>query len=122
MTTYTTTHNATRGFRRNYAHLASLSNDMILCDFVNVGPTAVTISLEAVADYEADRMGALRTTTYLDVPAVRRSNQRKGATARVRAFFASLPAMPRKNAIVLAVEAGFAYCTARTQYQVWKNA
>ena len=76
-----------------------------------------------VAAFEADRFGALRTTTYSDVPMLRRSVKAKGATARVRAFFAALPAdTSRKDAIAAAVNAGFAYCTCRTQYQVWKNA
>lgn len=121
--TYTTDHNAIRGFRRTRAHLASLSNDAIRCDFVDGQAGGYTINLEAVADYEADRFGALRMNTYRDIPAVRRSIKAKGATVRVRQFFNSLPAnTSRKDAVAAAVEAGFAYATARTQYQIWKAA
>lgn len=121
--TYATDFTAIRGFRRNFAHLAHISNDLVRCDFVNREGDAYTISIEAVADYEADRFGALRANRYVGVPALRRSIKAKGATTRVRQFFASLPAgTSRKDAVAAAVDAGFAYCTARTQYQIWKAA
>lgn len=123
MKTYSSEHNAIRGFRRNYKHLAHLSNDMIRCDFINSDDDVYTISLEAVADYEADRMGETKTQRIAGVPMVRRSTTRKGAVARVRAYFDQLPeGTARKDAVASAVEAGFAYATARTQYQNWKNA
>ena len=118
--TYSTEHNAIRGFRRNFAHLANLSNDIIRADFINTGAAGYTISLDAVADYEADLLGALKASTLEGIPALRRSTVRKGATARVRAFFAHEieQGVSRKEAIAKAVAQGYAYCTARTQYQV----
>lgn len=121
--TYMSQHNAIRGFRRQFPHLANLDNDAVRVDFVNVEAGTYKISLEAVADYEADRLGASKVQRYEGVPALRRSIQPKGATARVRAFFSTLPeGTSRKDAVAAAVDAGFAYATARTQYQVWKAA
>lgn len=103
--TYTSDYNAIRGFRRQFPHLAALSTDMIRCDFVNREAGVFTISLEAVADYEADRMGELNARRYQDVPALRRSLSPKGATSRVRAFFSTLAeGTSRKDAVSAAVE------------------
>lgn len=122
-TTYTSDFTAIRGLRRQFPHLARLSDEALRMEVIDRDGDAYTINLEALAYVEADLLGELRATTYVDVPALRRSRKPKGATARVRAFFASLPAgTTRKEAVAAAVEAGFAYCTARTQYQVWKAA
>lgn len=122
--TYTTEHNAIRGFRRSFPHLAALSNDMVRADFLNRNADGYTIAIEAVADYEADLLGDASMTPRLEgVPMLRRSMKRKGATNAVRAFFAALPAgTARKDAMFAAVEAGFAFYTARTQWQNWKVA
>lgn len=117
---YATEHNAIRGFRRNFAHLANLSNDAIRMDILNVESGTRTINLEMVAEHEADRFGETKTQRIEGVPALRRSIKAKGATVRVRQFFASLPAgIARRDAIAAAVDNGFAYATARTQYQIW---
>lgn len=121
---YATEYNAIRGFRRSFAHLAHLSNDMIRCDFINSESDGYTISLEAVADYEADLLGAPSMNPRLvGVPMLRRSIKAKGATFAARALFSSLPSgTPRKDAIAAAVANGIAFYTARTQYQNWKAA
>lgn len=118
---YATEYNAIRGFRRNFAHLASLSNDTIRMDVVNVEAGKHTISLDMVAEIEADTFGETKTQRIEGVPALRRTvGNAKGATVRVREFFSSLPAgIARRDAIAAAVDAGFAYATARTQYQNW---
>ena len=123
MTAYTTAFTAIRGFRRQFPHLAHLSDDAIRADILDREGTEYVLNHESIAYAEADLVGELRMATYRDVPQRRRSIKPKGATARVRAFFASLPAgVARKEAIAAAVENGFAYATARTQYQVWKAA
>lgn len=118
--TYMSEHNAIRGFRRTHTHLAHLSNDTIRLDFINCLEGVYSVSLDSVAEYEAEKIGALKTSTLIGVPQLRRSIKAKGATARVRAFFAHEIAKgtSRKEAIAAAVDNGFAYCTARTQYQV----
>lgn len=121
--TYTSDYNAIRGFRRTFPHLANMSDAIIRADHIDVGPNGYSINIEMVAYSEADRMGELKAQTVEGVPTLRRSIKRKGATVRVRQLFASLPVgTARKDALQAAVEAGFAYCTARTQYQVWKAA
>lgn len=116
---YATEYNAIRGFRRSFAHLANLDNDTIRMDMVNADQDGFKVSLEAVADYEADQFGVSKVQRIEGVPMLRRSIIRKGTVARVREFFARLPAgTTRKAAIAAAVEAGFAYATARTQYQI----
>ena len=121
--TYTTDYTAIRGFRRQFPHLASMSDDLIRADIIDRAGDLYVLNLEMIAYAEADRKGELKTDTYRDIPQLRRSMKPKGATARVRAFFASLPqGTARKEAIAAAVANGFAYCTARTQYQVWKAA
>lgn len=118
---YATEHNAIRGFRRNFAHLANLSNDTIRMDVLDRANEKHTINLDMVAELEADKLGETKTQRIEGVPALRRTvGNAKGATARVRAFFAQLPeGIARRDAIAAAVDAGFAYATARTQYQVW---
>lgn len=118
---YMSEHNAIRGFRRNFAHLATLSNEMIRADFINCDQRGFSISIEAVADYEAEKFGDASMTPRIEgVPMLRRSIKRNGATTRARDLFASLPAgTARKVAIAVAVESGIAFYTARTQYQNW---
>lgn len=118
--TYTSDYNAIRGFRRQFPHLASMSDEMIRADIIDREGDIYVLNLEGIAYCEADRMGELKMATYRDIPQRRRSIKPKGATARVRQFFASLPnGTQRKDAIAAAVANGFAYATARTQYQVW---
>ena len=120
---YATEHNAIRGFRRNFAHLSSLSNDAIRMDVLNTTNEKHTISLDMVAELEADAFGETKTQRLEGVPMLRRSVKAKGATVRVREFFSTLPAgIARRDAIAAAVDMGFAYATARTQYQNWKAA
>lgn len=89
---YATEHNAIRGFRRNFAHLANLSNDTIRMDVLGSENGKHTISLDMVAELEADKLGETKTQRIEGVPALRRTvGNAKGATARVRAFFAQLP-------------------------------
>lgn len=121
---YASDFNAIRGFRRNFAILADLSDDMIRADFIDRDGEAYTINLEAVADYQNERLGAASATPRIEgVPMLRRSIKPKGATHRARTFFASLPAgTARKDAMAAAVANGIAFYTARTQYQAWRAA
>lgn len=121
--TYMSDYNAIRGFRRQFPHLAHLSDEMIRADIIDREGDTYVLNHSGIAYCEADRMGELKMATYREVPQRRRSIKPKGATSRIRAFFASLPnGTQRKDAILAAVENGFAYATARTQYQVWKAA
>jgi hypothetical protein len=122
--TYSSDCNAIRGFRRTFPHLAGLSDEMIRADFINREAAGYTISIEAVADYEAERFGEASMTPRIEgVPMLRRSTKRAGATKAVRAFFASLPVgTARKEAIAKAVDAGFAFYTCRTQWQAMRAA
>ena len=122
--TYSSEFNAIRGFRRTFAHLANLSDEMIRADFLNYENGRYSISMEAVADYENERFGEASSTPRIEgVPMLRRSVKPKGATIRVREFFRSLPAStPRKEAIAQAVDAGFAFYTCRTQWQAMRAA
>jgi hypothetical protein len=123
MQRYMSDHNAIRGFRRTFPHLAHLGNEIVRADFLDCEADGYRINLEAVADYETERFGELKAARLEGVPTLRRSLKPKGATARVKAFFAALPAnTPRREAIMAAVDNGFAYCTARTQYSIWKAA
>lgn len=120
---YSTEFNAIRGFRRQFPHLAAMGDDLIRADIIDRQGDAYVLNHAMIAYAEADRMGELKAQRVLGIPARRRSLKPKGATARVRAFFASLPnGTARKDALAAAVANGFAYCTARTQYQVWKAA
>lgn len=120
--TFSNKSNAIRGFRQHFADLAAnLDNDAIRMDFINTEARGVSISLEAVADYQADRMGVVSGSTLAGVPALRRSVSR-GSVAKAHALFATLPTgTTRRDAIAAAVEAGIAYFTARTQYQAWSR-
>jgi hypothetical protein len=122
--TYTTEHNAIRGFRRVFPHLAQLSNEMIRADFLDLVSGGYEHNLEAVADYENELLGEASATPRVEgIPMLRRSIKPKGATTRARAFFAALPAgTPRKDALDLAVRSGIAFYTARTQYQAFRAA
>lgn len=121
---YSTEYNAIRGFRRNFPMLATLSDDMIRADFIDRDGEGYTVNIEAVADYQNDRLGDASSTPRIEgVPMLRRSIKPKGATTRAREFFAALPAnTARKDAMLAAVNAGIAFYTARTQYQNWKAA
>jgi len=112
--------NAIRGFRQHFADLAAdLTNDMIRCDFINPHADGVAISIEAVADYQANRLGVVSGSVLQGVPALRRSVG-KGSVAKAHALFDALPlGTSRKDAIAAAVATGVAYFTARTQYQAW---
>jgi hypothetical protein len=116
--------NAIRGFRQHFASIAaSMSNDAIRMDFLNVEADGrVSINLEAVADYQQDRLGVVSHNQLVGVPMLRRSMS-GGAVALSHQLFAKLPAgTPRKDAIALAVGHGIAFYTARTQYQRWAKA
>jgi hypothetical protein len=122
--TYTTEHNANRGFRRVFPHLSDLSNEMIRADFLDLVAGGYVHNLEAVADHENGRFGEASMTPRVEgVPMLRRSIKPKGATVRARQFFASLPVgTPRREALDAAVRSGIAFYTARTQYQAFRAA
>ena len=116
--------NAIRGFRHHFASIADgLSNDAIRMDFINSEADGrYSINLEAVADYQQDRLGVVSHNQLVGVPMLRRSMSR-GVVAKAHGLFAKLPAgTPRKDAIALAVSQGIAFYTARTQYQRWAKA
>lgn len=122
--TYATEHNAIRGFRRTFAHLAHVSNELIRADFIDRTAEGYEINIEMVAEFENELLGQASATPRVEgVPMLRRSTKSKGATVRARQFFASLPSgTPRKEALDAAVRAGIAFYTARTQYQNWRAA
>lgn len=122
--TYTTEHNAIRGFRRTFPHLADLSNEMIRADFLDLVDGGYQHNIEAVADWENEKLGEASATPRVEgIPMLRRSIKPKGATTRARAFFASLPAgTPRREAMDAAVRSGIAFYTARTQWQATRAA
>lgn len=83
----------------------------------------VVINLGAVADLQADLMGAPKFRTTLGVPALRRSVAPEGAVARCRALYNGLAeGTTRREAVATAVSMGIAYNTAATQYQRWNKA
>lgn len=109
---YTTAATAVRGFRRAHAALAEgLSTSEIRARFIVAGEDGFTIEIPAKK----------KTQTLKGVPVLRRSVEPQGATNAVREFFAQYveehPTATRKACIAAAVEEGFAYFTARTQYQ-----
>lgn len=116
--TFSNQSNAVRGFRQHFPDIAAAhDNSLIRMDFLN----DTAINLEAVADYQADRMGVVSGSTLSGVPALRRSVA-KGSVSQAHALFAKLPAgTSRKDAIAAAVAQGIAYFTARTQYQAWSK-
>lgn len=109
---YTTAANAVRGFKRAHAALAEgLSTSEIRARFIVAGEDGFTIEIPAKK----------KTQTLKGVPVLRRSDEPQGATHAVREFFAQYveehPKATRKACIAAAVDNGFAYFTARTQYQ-----
>lgn len=119
---YSNKSNAIRGFRQNFAALAAdLSNDAIRVDFIDAAAGGYTINLEAVADYQADKLGVVSGSTLVGVPTLRRSLSR-GSVGKAHQLFATLPAgTARRDAIAFAVDHGIAYFTARTQFQRWSQ-
>lgn len=117
--TFSNKSNAIRGFRQHFADLAdTMSNDMVRCDFLDSSVDGTySINLEAVADYQQDRLGVVTHNRLEGVPMLRRSVS-KGVVHKAHQLYARLPAgTARKDAIAAAVAQGIAFYTARTQYQ-----
>ena len=111
--------NAVRGFRQHFPQVAAgMSGDLIRCDFLDSNADgSYSINLEAVADYQQDRLGVVNHNRIQGVPMLRRSVSR-GVVHQARELYRSLPAgTARKDAIAAAVNLGIAFYTARTQYQ-----
>lgn len=122
--TFSNRSNAIRGFRDNLGELAAeLDNDAIRMDFLDSNQDGTyAINIEAVADYQQDRLGVVTHNRLEGVPMLRRSVS-KGVVGKAHALFATLPAgTTRKDAIAAAVNNGIAFYTARTQYQAWQKA
>lgn len=120
--TYSNRSNAIRGFQQTFADLG-LSNDMVRCDFLDSNQDGTySINLEAVADYQNERLGVVTHNRLEGVPMLRRSVS-KGVVGKAHALFAQLPqGTARKDAIAHAVSQGIAFYTARTQYQRFAKA
>jgi hypothetical protein len=119
--TFSNASNAVRGFRQHFAAIADrMSNDMVRCDFLDPNQDgSFSINLEAVADYQQDRLGVVKYNRIVGVPMLRRSVSR-GVVGQAHKLFAQLPAgTARKDAIAAAVAQGIAFYTARTQYQAF---
>ena len=126
MTTFTFSNksNVLRAFRQHFADLAAtLSNDAIRTDFIDSNQDGTySINIEAVADYQNDRLGVVTNNKLEGVPMLRRSVSR-GVVGKAHQLFATLPAgTQRKDAIAAAVASGIAFYTARTQYQRFSKA
>lgn len=121
--TFSNSSNAIRGFRQHFADLAAtMSNDLIRCDFIDSGAAGYSINLEAVADYQQERLGVVNHNRLSGVPMLRRSVSR-GVVGKAHSLYAQLPAgTARKDAIAAAVAQGIAFYTARTQYQAFRKA
>jgi len=122
--TFANKSNAIRGFRQHFADLAAaLTNDAVRCDFIDSNQDGTySINIEAVADYQNDRLGVVTHNRIEGVPMLRRSVS-KGVVGKVHQLFATLPAgTARKDAIAAAVAQGIAFYTARTQYQRFQKA
>ncbi len=122
--TFSNRSNAIRGFRDNFAELAAnMCNDTIRMDFLDSNQDGTySINLEAVADYQQERLGVVMHNRLEGVPMLRRSVSR-GVVGKAHALFATLPAgTRRKDAIAAAVAQGIAFYTARTQYQAFSKA
>jgi hypothetical protein len=119
--TYSNKSNAIRGFRQAFPAIAStLDNDSLRARGLVDG---CSIDLEAVAEYQAERLGVVTYNRLLGVPMLRRSVDASRPVSRARQLYASLPAgTPRRDAIAAAVDAGIAFYTARTQYQAFRRA
>jgi hypothetical protein len=122
--TFSNKSNAIRGFRQHFADLAEgMSNDMVRCDFIDADAAGTySINIEAVADYQQDRLGVVTHNRIEGVPMLRRSVSR-GVVGKAHELFAKLPAgTQRRDAIAAAVAQGIAFYTARTQYQRFAKA
>ena len=122
--TFSNKSNAIRGFRQNFADLAQrMDNDTIRMDFINANQDGTySINIEAVADYQQERLGVVTNNRLEGVPMLRRSVS-KGVVSKAHALFAQLPVgTPRRDAIAAAVAQGIAFYTARTQYQRFTKA
>lgn len=122
--TFSNKSNAIRGFRQHFADLAStMDNDTIRMDFLDSNQDgSYSINIEAVADYQQDRLGVVNHNRLEGVPMLRRSVSR-GVVGKAHELFAKLPAgTARKDAIAAAVAQGIAFYTARTQYQRFAKA
>jgi len=120
--TFANRSNAIRGFQQHFADL-NIDNDAVRMDFLdsNIDGT-YSINLEAVADYQNDRLGVVTHNRLEGVPMLRRSVS-KGVVGKAHQLFAQLPAgTARKDAIAFAVSHGIAFYTARTQYQRFAKA
>jgi len=115
--TFSNASNAVRGFRTSFPGMASFSNDAIRAEFIDSNSDGTyTINIEVVADAQQERLGVVSGGAVEGVPMLRRSVAGT-STAKARALFASLPAgTSRKDALDIAVRAGIAFYTARTQY------
>jgi hypothetical protein len=120
--TYSNRSNAIRGFQQTFGDLG-LSNDMVRCDFLDSNQDGTySINLEAVADYQQERLGVVTHNRIEGVPMLRRSVS-KGVVGKAHQLFASLPVgTQRRDAIAAAVSQGIAFYTARTQYQAFRKA
>lgn len=120
--TYSNKSNAVRGFKRTFPELAC-GNGIIRADVLDTLAHGVAINLGAVAEMQADRLGAPTFRTTLGIPALRRSVRPEGAVARAWALYDALPqGTTRRDAVAAAVDQGIAYNTAATQYQRWTKA
>lgn len=109
---YSTAATAVRGFKRaNPALAEGLTTSEIRARFVQEDDGGFIIVMPTKK----------KTQTLKGVPVRRRSVEPQGATNAVRDFFADYveehPKATRKDCIAAAVADGFAYFTARTQYQ-----
>lgn len=122
--TFSNKSNAILGFRQNFADLAQrMDNDTIRMDFIDANQDGTySINIEAVADYQQERLGVVTHNRLEGVPMLRRSVSR-GVVSKAHALFAALPAgTARRDAIAAAVAQGIAFYTARTQYQRFAKA
>lgn len=113
---YASVSTAIRGVKRRATGMIDhLSNEQIAARYVKEEDNKFIVDL--------DKAG-VQTKPLKGVSLKRSSDEPEGATGAVRAFFDDYAAdvgeeLTRKGAIAAAVEAGFAYYTARTQYQKW---
>lgn len=110
---YASAATAVRGFKRaNQALAEGLSNAEIRDRFIVASDDGFTIVIPVMKK---------KTAILKGVQLRRRSVEPEGATNAVREFFAQYveehPTATRKDCIAAAVRDGFAYFTARTQYQ-----
>ena len=122
-TSYSNRSNAIRGFKQNFPTIAAtMDNETIRMDFIDAEADCYSINLEAVADWQQERLGVVSGNKLVGVPMLRRSMSR-GVVSKAHELFANLPAgTKRKDAIAVAVQSGIAFYTARTQYQRFAKA